>query len=133
MIVAALGGAFGLGPRAATWIYAATLAAGLVSVAAFKIDRDRGGYVDTFRTFYRPPYDKLQHFLAALALTCGAAGLLGVPAAPAAWGALAAGVGLEVVQAYGERGDWRGFGSWRDVVADALGAAIGYLILAATR
>ena len=84
--------------------------------------RDPGGYDDSLRTFYLPPYDKLQHFAIAAALTALASWLTRDP-----WSCahitVALGIGWEVVEWQFGRGKF----SWLDVVADAAGA---YLVLA---
>lgn len=114
------------GSPTGTLVYGVLCAAVLLAVritrnSARPIERDVGGYDDTFETFYRPPYDKARHAGGAFVLTLAAVLVLDV--APLWAGALtvAAGVGFEYAA---------GWPSWRDVVADLAGAALAVLVLA---
>lgn len=92
-------------------VYALLLALGVVVAAVLKLDRDAGGYRDTWGTQASFP-DKAVHAVAAFALTCAAA-VVGVQPWLAGGLTLASGVAFEFVQGYASR---------KDMVADAVGA-----------
>lgn len=93
------------------------LAAALIGLAFGQLDPDTGGYADSFLspTGHVAP-DKLWHFGLALAIACVAALLVGLAPARAILLTILGGIAYEVGQ---------GTRSWRDVVADAVGAVLG--------
>jgi hypothetical protein len=98
-------------------VYAALICAALGIAWVSRLDKDAGGYRDSFQT-----PDKREHAAIAAVLMAGAL-LMCVPLWPAAGLTIAAGIGWELVQAF-PRGAPRGFASWRDVVADTAGVAV---------
>jgi hypothetical protein len=113
-----------------TTAFVVLLTLGIVAVWYFGLDADRGGYADGWTTTAAFP-DKGCHFVAAFALAL-AAMTLGVEAGVAAVGVVVAGAGYELAQAHPRAGG-AGFASWRDVVADAAGAALALVLWAGVR
>lgn len=103
----------------ATLLVVAALFGGVLAVWLLGLDPDPGHYRDGWRT--RAPFpDKLCHLLAAYALALSGCAV-GAQPVVAAVAVIVAGALYEVAQAH-PRGGPRGFGSWRDAVADAAGA-----------
>lgn len=110
--------------------FASLLMVALILIWATRLDRDDGGYTDSFRTV-----DKLYHAAAAFALTLGGVFAFGLAPHVAGWLVLLAGVGFEGVQAlhrdYVLRrpGAKIGYFSLRDIVADLAGIVLAALLL----
>jgi hypothetical protein len=99
-----------------TTLYLALVILALLIIGIFRLDVDRGGYVDSFFS-----EDKLHHFLASALLTLVSHAVLKVPLDHAAWITFCAGVGFELVQAIYRPLDKLVTYAWRDIVVDAAG------------
>lgn len=108
-------------------LYAAAIAAFLALAWLRTWDVDRGGYIDSFRT-----RDKVYHAAGCFASALAAALLLHVAPAIAAALTIAGGIGFELVQAHPRSGG-AGYFSWRDVVADAIGAVLAAVTVSTLR
>lgn len=104
-----------------TILYALLILLFLAFAWALHWDRDPGGYVDTFRT-----RDKIWHACGCFAACLLSIAVLDVPLVGACLLTIAGGAGFELVQRY-PRDHADGFFSWRDVVADAVGALLAVL------
>lgn len=140
-----------MSPDARPGLFASLLLAGLLVAWAGGIDRDAGGYPPGWRGLVPLPLvrhrggrrvyvsDKLLHALASFALTLAGVLLFRLAPVVSAWLVLGAGALLELAQAFPARwvfrrpGAARGYGDWRDLVADLLGVVLAALALDVVR
>lgn len=113
------------------WHFALLHLVGLFLIWWFGLDQDDGGYQDSFTTFYTWPYDKAYHLLGGAGICMLALSFFGLPAWQAVGGTILVGAGFEMVQRFPRKPRSKsglGFFSWRDLVADSVGALLGLLI-----